>query len=224
MRMADMPMIRSVTGGHRVMWRVGRAVEKHIREQYIAGRQHQDIFGNWSCRCGAATHTGFYPTRQCNLCETRLYIYDEFPLFDREARIVGNPDLLTRFEGEYVVVEIKSMTKSQWDALTEPLADHIFQASWYRWLMANLGYPTRKEVVFVYCTKEFKFGVPYKEFHVDVTTPGRVNLILDLRAQVMDLNAHMEAGTVPVREICATPTCTTAKNCPVSATCWSLSQ
>ena len=40
------------TGGHRVMWLLGRAVEHHIRSTYITAVQGVGVRGRWLCRCG----------------------------------------------------------------------------------------------------------------------------------------------------------------------------
>lgn len=221
MRREERPLLRSVTGGHRVMWRVGRAVEAHIREQFIKGRHFHGILGRWTCRCGKMSMPGLYrSTAVCNSCNGAVDVYGEYTLLDPESHLVGNPDLLIEHEGAVVVVEIKSMARERWEALQAPLADHVLQAGMYHDLLPKHGMRPHKSLVFVYCTKEFKYGSPYKEFHVDATTGMLLNQRAGLRAQVRDAMAHEMAGTLPARTVCRNTSAQMAKECAVCAACF----
>ncbi len=48
--MDDRTIRETVTGGHRVMWAIGRHVEKHIRQQYLlsTNRRWRSVAGNAS--------------------------------------------------------------------------------------------------------------------------------------------------------------------------------
>jgi hypothetical protein len=41
-----------IVGAHRVMWKIGRAVENHVRAQLVDGIP-SEILGRWTCVCGA---------------------------------------------------------------------------------------------------------------------------------------------------------------------------
>lgn len=221
MRREEQTLFRSITGGHRVMWRIGRAVESHIREQFITGRNYNDIHGRWTCRCGETTHAGLIRRNAiCNSCNGPVNVYGEYTLRDDDAQLVGNPDLLIEHEGSIVVVEIKSMTKDRWAELTAPLADHILQAGMYHDLLLARGMRPHKMLVFVYCTKEFKYGSPYKEFHVDATTAGLTAIRSSLRNSVADAIEHERAGSLPPRTVCSSAASQMAKQCPVCAKCF----
>lgn len=223
LRREERPLFRSVTGGHRVMWRIGRAVESHIREQFINSRNRSGILGNWTCACGGSVRRGaFSPVARCEVCNQPLNVYGEFTLADRDAKIVGNPDLLFEWQKSVVVVEIKSMNPEQWEKLTAPLGDHIFQAGMYHDLLKANGFTPNKDVVFIYCTKQFKYGSPYKEFHVDVSVPSLTAQRQAIREQVKETMQHIEAGTLPPRTLCASHTSSMAKTCPMVAQCFTL--
>lgn len=217
----DRPVFRSVTGGHRVMWNIGRSVETHIRTQYLRGTRRAGVFGKWACPCGDTVRQGFFAKdHRCPNCNKIASVYGEFTLFDHDAKIVGNPDMLVEVQKRFVVVEIKSMTSKQWEDLKNPLGDHIFQAGMYRHMLALNGYQAHTHVAFLYCTKDFKWGSPYKEFHVDVTTPERVRLFENARDYARMLAGHAAAGTLPPRERCQTTTSKEAQTCPVLASCF----
>jgi hypothetical protein len=217
----ERPIYRSVTGGHRVMWNIGRSVEAHIRTQYLRGTRRRGVFGKWACPCGEEERMGFYAAdRRCGTCNKPLSVYRELALFDHDAKIVGNPDMLLDYAERLVVVEIKSMNAKQWDEIKNPLGNHVFQAGMYRHLLALNGYQTHNQVSILYCTKDFKWGSPYKEFHVDVTTPERVRLFENARDYARMLAGHAAAGTLPPRERCDTTTSKEAQSCPVVASCF----
>lgn len=223
MRREDRPLIRSVTGGHRVMWRLGRAVEQHIREQFISGRNYRGILGRWSCPCSHTTVTGIYRSDvSCTVCRHTCTVYGEYTLRDASVHLIGNPDLLVDHDGATVIVEIKSMNKTDWEALTEPMGEHIFQAGMYYDLAeSNLLSPHRK-AVFVYCTKDFKFGSPYKEYHVDVATRELRNLRSGVVENLRIAMLHEQANALPPRVLCGSPQCSMAKVCPVATACFNL--
>ena len=221
LRAEDRPMVQSVTGGHRVMWRIGRAVETHIREQFIAGRHRQGIIGNWGCLCGATTRRGTYPgDLTCRACATKLDTYGEFTLRDDEARIMGNPDILFQNGPEVVVTEIKSMNADQFNDLKQPLGDHVFQAGWYHDLLSSHGFRPHRHAIIFYCNKVFKFGSPYKEFHIDMMDPSLVAQRQRVRSQVVAAWQEIDAQRLPAREACGSPVAFLAKRCPVVASCF----
>jgi hypothetical protein len=217
----ERPIFKSVTGGHRVMWNIGRGVESHIRTQFLRGVRRRGVFGKWACPCGETERKGYYaPDHRCGTCGKVASMYREAPVFDHDAKIVGNPDMLVQHGSKLVVVEIKSMTAKQWEDLKNPLGNHVFQAGMYRHLMALEGFQMHTHVAFIYCTKDFKWGSPYKEFHVDATTPERVRLFENSRDYARMLAGHAAAGTLPPRERCSTTTSKEAQSCPVVASCF----
>lgn len=222
MQREDRGFTQKVTGGHRVMWRIGRAVEAHIRDQFIQANRFANVFGIWKCVCAHTSHRGFHPAdTTCQRCNGRLDHYHELTLVDPDTETAGNPDLLVFARNRYAIVEIKSMNHDQFSGIEAPLGDHVFQAGMYRKLMNGLGYPVHEQVSIVYCTKQFKYGSPYKEYIVDVTTPELDAVLTDALASAKTIKGAKSMGTLPDRVVCPNPTCTRAKNCPVKESCWS---
>lgn len=205
-----------VTGSHRVMWRIGRAVENHVRDQLVEGMP-VDVFGRWVCLCGETYHIGHKPSsaQRCTMCSTRVDRYRELTLSDHDNHVIGNPDIILRTAGRYVPLEIKSMVRTQWSELTAPLPNHIIQAAGYRRLLQVDGFPVHDDVAIVYVAKDFAWGSPYKEFHVRVTDR--------IEDELNDLFAEARRATseaFPERLRCTNPNSPSARRCPVVNQCF----
>jgi hypothetical protein len=215
-----------ITGAHRVMWKIGRAVEAHVRNQLIDGFP-TGSYGNWSCNCPTqTTHHGFRPSPDhtlCPVCRGRLHTYNEVTLFDEENHVSGNPDLITRYEERYIPIEIKSMVKHQWDDLRRPLPNHIIQAAAYRKLLRTNGFPVHPDVALIYVAKDFSWGSPYKEFHVNVATQQMEGVMTDLFTLARTVLEHQRANTLPPRVMCSHQGGAIARQCPVAGPCFARS-
>lgn len=215
----------SVTGGHRVMWALGKAAEKHARQQLIAGWGYQSVFGRWECRCGALETRGYHDSRRrCERCGESANTYEELTLFDHTHRIVGNPDLLFRDHGFFVPLECKSMTGEQFKELREPKPDHIHQAIMYRHLLEANGFPAHDEAIILYVNKNFMFGSPYKEFHVNTRSPANEALIARSLEEAARVRDGFREGVPPPRLMCDSVHHPEAKKCPLVGLCFNSSQ
>lgn len=209
----------------RVMWAIGRAVEFHVRTQFIAAVGMPQVLGRWSCFCQGSKVEGLGVShRVCNQCRNPVSLYGEWLLEDRELRLVGNPDLLfLRPDGQLQVIEIKSKNKKAFDALHEPEANHLFQSTAYHMLLsrAGLSYPVHPEVVVFYVCKDFAFaGSPYREFHVPAS--NMANIVEGKFAQVREMRRMEHRSVLPPRlSACATHMSVTAKNCELCVSCFS---
>lgn len=230
----------TVTGGHRVMWAIGHALEKHVRDQVVTARNREGIYGLWSCDCGETEYTGEFPANEhCSLCHQELSHLGEPHLVDAENGVMGSPDLTLILDTEvsgppgevrmhhlHEVVEIKSMTIDQWRALEEPLANHKAQALLYRHLYQILGHSVSDVVRIIYVAKDFVYGSPYKEFVVDAHEEVHVAMVetsLALARQVQDAlaNEHTTRGNLPER-VCSGAACPRAKKCGVAVPCFNM--
>jgi CRISPR/Cas system-associated exonuclease Cas4 (RecB family) len=208
-----------VVGAHRVMWKIGRAVENHVRNQLVDGIP-SEVFGQWVCHCGHKQHTGHKPTNwNCRFCGISPPQYRELPLFDHENGVVGNPDVILRHHERYVPIEIKSMVKHEWDELRRPLGNHIMQAAGYRRLLQVNNYPVHADVAMIYTAKDFAWGSPYKEFHVRIT-PSIENQLDDLFAEARRVKEWGTTQQIPERVCCTHRTGRRAKECPVADRCF----
>lgn len=221
----DQPPTKQVTGGHRVMWQVGRSVEQHIRTQYMKAVEFVGVYGVWSCKCGRQSHTGFIPeSKKCVACGTHTNQFSELALKHPSYKVVGNPDMLTVIRGRIVPVEIKSMAAKQFDALKAPLGDHTFQLDCYGLLARDILTPaTGLEVsdtsVIIYTTKDFKYGSPYKEFHYKTSQAG-ARLVKSSFVEAKAVIKSQSDGVLPKRTQCRSMTCPKAAKCPVAFECF----
>lgn len=216
---------QDTTGGHRVMWKLGRAVEGHVRDSYIKGVKGKGVYGAWSCVCGSSRQEGVFSEDwpECRRCHTKPQKYEELTVFDHDAGISGNPDFPIYIGRALHVVECKSMNGEEFDALVQPIPDHVFQAAGYRRLFSINGFTVSNTVVIHYTTKKFKFGSPYKEFHVDVNTP-EINRVLDgVWQRALEIKGHRLNNTIPPRTMCQSTNATKARKCPHCVDCFSRS-
>jgi len=214
----------AVTGGHRLMWKYGRAAEAHIRDNITDGDATGfKVYGQWKCACEASVHIGARPKQDklCPTCQLPLNRYHEQPWFDHDNKIVGNPDLGLFIARWFFPVEIKSMTADQWDGLTEPLTEHINQALLYRYLAQKAGLLVHDKVLLVYAKKEFRWGSPYKVFDVDVTTARWVGVLERSLERAVRLRDAIAEGTPPPRlTSCSAIDRPRAKKCPALVPCF----
>lgn len=222
-RQHGIPIHETVSGGMKIIWAIGRAVEKHIRESVIKARDYRDVHGKWVCRCGHSEHVGLYPTeRTCGTCWGHLKYYREPLLIDHDAAVVGSPDLTLIEMGFYLPVEVKSMAKDQFDELKNPLADHVLQVLGYRHLYKLMGYPVMDIASIVYGRKDFKFGgtrAVYKEYHVHWEQwQPQIDAMFEAGRRIKEANLDHRLLPRP----CASPTCTRAKGCKRANMCFTL--
>ena len=213
------PLLRSVHGGNRVVWAMGRSAETHVRTQVLSTRR-SDALGIWGCPCGREKHRGHFPTKLCPKCERSLSHYGEFTLWDHEAKIVGNPDLVLRQNGVYAVLEIKSMKRDEWKTLTGPKGDHVFQAAFYVDAMRREGFPVYDNVHILYVAKDYVHGSPYKEFVVNTRDAALAAQLQSAREWAMAAHNAVESNVLPTRTLCQQPTSPTAKTCPMVTQCF----
>lgn len=216
----------SVNGAMRIVWKIGRAVENHIREQYIAGVQGEGVVGKWSCLCGRKEISGEKPSSSthCTRCGWVTDKYNELSLVDVDTGIIGNPDMILQKNGLHQVVEIKSIKRpgpDGFEGLNDaigPKADHAIQGCGYRRLLQKNGYRVSPNIIVLYGAKDYKFGNVYKEFQVNA---AQYDSILDALWDIAHtIKRHREQGTLPERERCVSCDSTLAKGCPVVQACF----
>lgn len=221
----ELAMYETFTGGHKVTFRIGRAVESHIRESIITEVGKQNIFAKWSCECGEGSRVGLFKEALCK-CGRPLDIFDEPAISDEENGVVGRPDLILYHNKTLHITEIKSIKKDTtttvgWDDLTEPLESHIRQNIFYPPLLQSLNLPVSPIVTFIYCTKDFKFGSPYKEFRIDTSEPKYQELRQELLLEAKQVKEFVSSGKSPER-ICLSESSPLARKCKVAFRCFNV--
>lgn len=203
----------------RIMWALGRAAESHVRRAVIEQLGRERIYGLWQCLCGQVAIEGPYERRVCLHCQSPASNFGEAPVFDHDLRISGSPDLQLIEPGGRRVVEIKSMNKKDFDALTGPKPDHVFQCTSYIDLLRRSGVAVQDLGIIFYVCKDYAFRSPYKEFHVEAET---MRMQIDAaRASVALLrSAENGDGLPPKLAVCQSPASPTARQCPGCANCF----
>lgn len=238
--MTDTEMMRGVTGSDRLVWAIGRAVERHVRTQFIKARQFGGIYGRWTCdnpksaadptcrATGFIGKVGIHDAAARCTCGGRLDTYNEPSLWDDDNGFVGNPDLTFALDGLFVVTEIKSMEKERFQDLAAPLADHVHQAILYRDLYRRLGFPVADFVIILYVSKGYSFkrkdrqgrSTIYREFRVDATQPHLQRLVETSLASARLVKDAKAGGPLPPRHPqCHSVDCARAKECPLVTRC-----
>jgi hypothetical protein len=229
----------SITGGHKAVWAIGRSLEKLVREELVASTMAPRIWGEWTCNCGS-TYLPLGPTPNsnaiCSTCGSPPTEYVEAIQHSKEHGVSGSPDLLINMHGKpsngpiFMVGEIKSI-KAEGSAqyagfktITEPMPDHVIQASAYRYLLFLAGHNVYKEVSIIYVSKDFKFGSPYKEFRVPPASDELIQHILTDSKKVADFVAgDKQDEYLPDREAkCTAITDKCPRQCPLASECFIL--
>jgi len=222
-----LPLSEEVQGAMKVVWALGRAAEKHVKDGIIASRGGMGIYGVWSCRCGGSKVRDLNKpneSHKCTRCGGSLTRYEEPLLVDHTAGVIGSPDITLVERGWYMVIEVKSMNKEQFDKLKEALADHILQAMMYRELYRLAGMQVFPFVKILYVRKDFQWKTKdksiYKEYRIEADEwEGQVQSLFRRAGIIARSN---RARTLPRREICDTIDCKKAKSCRRANLCFSL--
>lgn len=227
------PHYDRINTNDKLVWAIGRAVEKYIRNTYIESVDYIGVYGQWVCSCNKSTHIGFHDKDAvCDVCGKHLNKYMELPLFDNDNRIVGNPDIVLCVNGKYLPVEIKSVkggsSKNKslkfFDDLVEaPTGDHIFQAQMYRYLLQKNGFPVADEVVVIYGCKDYSFrSSPLKQFNVDVSTPSYESIVANAVLSANRIFSYLLGGSaLPERlGLCTSVSDKVPSKCPVVGRCF----
>lgn len=207
-----------------VVWKIGRGIESLIRESLLKHWDYKDIYGEWSCTCGQARRKGLYPGHKvrCDSCSSCLNIYNELRLIDEDCGVIGSPDILIRYKGKLVVIEIKSINDKGFMARKEagiPLANHLLQPYMYHRLLRKNSLTPNPTMIIIYCKKEYQYNSPILEFHVPALDSkfGKVaDEMLDRAKIVKDA---FSTNKLPKRE-CDSETCYAAKKCAVRDLCF----
>jgi hypothetical protein len=214
------PLMTYPKSADRVMWAIGRALEHHVRTQVISSVTTRNVYGRWVCKCGETELEGRGTLAVCNVCKTPVNGFREIPVFDHGLRISGSPDLILVHGSKFRVVEIKSMNKTAFEALTAPVANHIFQVNGYVRMLEAAGHEVHDKAIIIYVMKDYAWKSPYKEFHVE---KGALSSVLDSAFEQVRLFRQSESkGSMPPKlSACSSPDSTVAKKCPLMVRCWS---
>lgn len=216
------PAVESPTSAQRIMWKIGRALESHVRESYLRSEYGKAMYGIWRCACGHTQYTGrMQSNTKCERCYKGVDNYHEYTVRDDTLKIIGNPDLLLMGkDNALTVVEIKSMTKTSFDPLGSALPDHVLQASGYAYLLHRAGFKVRDAVKVFYVRKEYQpFCRVYKEY--DVRWKDQKQILDSAFDQVASLREAEKGEEIPKRlNACVSLHDRIPKKCPLGSQCF----
>jgi len=222
--------LRQVGQGQRLLWKLGRAAETHVRETLKYAFPSQ-AYGVWQCGCEQSTYEGTWleavEKDVCHVCGWRLCKYQEMCFQDDERKIVGSPDLLLSLSAGFVPVECKSANAKSFVKIQKrPESDHVLQNLGYVRLGERSGYRMAGFGIVIYVAKEYKWGeVPYREH---VVTERRYRLsgtldLLDRTAEMVVLYSERGSGFPDRLRYCmGGPDSSRAKKCSACALCFSV--
>ncbi len=204
----------------------GRVIDTYLKDLVSKGYPAM-AFGVWSCLCGATKTEPIVkrdiPPISCQKCSMVPSVYTEMLLVDDEHMVTGSPDIVLYFEAEgfYYPVEVKSMAHERWKELVRPLPDHVLQVTFYWHFLRTNGYNVPSQVSIVYVSKGFNFKTPYKEFEV-----YPADEVYRLAPYLLEAKALKESrsgtGPLPIRVVCSSEDCASAKECHVSSLCFTV--
>lgn len=206
----------------KIVWDMGRACEKTVRDLLIAGMGRSRVLGKWSCACGATTQVGQGQELDCNICDTACDIYGEADLYYSPLKIFGHSDFIYLDEARNVnVVEIKSINKSDWLTLEAPKHTHVAQVSMYYFMLReSMGrermYPGA-HIIYV-CKDYLTRQTPWKCYTVPQETCENEAEVI-LRAATA-LQSGYAPACPPRMNCCTSPECSVVQNCVAGATCF----
>ena len=210
-----------VQGSMKIVWKIGRAVETHIRDALISSLGKQNFYGKWSCKCGHTNHIGVWADKTCPVCSTKPNEYTELTIYNEEYKVANNPDLVSVSKNKHhMITEIKSMNGPDFDKLEEPLTSHVRQANRYVRFKRMNGDITSGKVSIIYARKDFLYSGVYKVFTVDVDTKAFEAVFNEELDQAKKLREYFKTQELPEREFCTSVMSPMAKKCPACNDCF----
>ena len=199
---------------------MGHASAKYVEETVI--KQTDKVFGFWKCLCGAhrigpctAAELVADPCGECNHSPS---IYDELTLTNEEYGIIGNCDLAFMENGWLIMTELKSISKKQFDDLTDAKPDHKLQALLYHWMAEQSGYRVHPALSVFYSCREWLIGNPFKEFVLPTENADR--RVQPMLREAAAIKEWKEGGDIPERTLCNRPEDSRAKKCGMCTECF----
>lgn len=236
-------LLKRVSSNDRIVWDMGRATERLVRDRIIESIGVRNVIGKWMCPCEG--EEVYYADEEhelplghhylpCGCGRKQVSVYHEIPLLDTEAGIIGNCDLpYYNDRGEVVVTEIKSAKGEFFQQmpvnfeampttyLRQTASSHKFQATAYHRLLSGLGYPMANYVRILYVSKNYIRDVPYKEYVVPITPEITSRLDIEWDKARLIKQARTTGTLPPKLPICNAVSVPRAKGCPLVVACFS---
>jgi len=209
-----------------IVYEIGNALHDFvIRKMKISCADM--LYGQWTCHCKKEVHLDTLQNAinkgRCSICNGLQDNYNELVVKNDEYLLTGSIDLSLLINNALYITELKSITKSGWEALTRPYPDHVMQVLMYWFLLKEQGYSLYDSVSIIYIAKDFVIGNPFKEYIIENVSDslGRLAPYLE-DAKIIKFNKIDKNSELPVRTFCPTIDCKTAKKCEFAMQCFAL--
>jgi len=137
----------------------------------------------------------------------------------KDIYLIGSPDIIVEHKGKRYIIECKSIKKEYYDALEQPLDDHVLQINFYLWLAERyrqFGYETKGYIVYV---PKQESEPLIKIFPVRLSSHHKERFERILK----DIKEFFRSGKLPKR-VCVNEYSKFANECPVMRKCFHLSE
>lgn len=224
-RLGIRPPAEKLVEGQSITFAIGDAVHSYITSRFIKGHPSK-VYAEWVCACGHEKKIGLFSKvskSSCEHCGTNLVNHREVPFLHPDYPLTGSPDLVLKLDdhGAYYLVELKSISATQFKELVRPQPDHVVQLTFYWHILKANGWRLVDKASILYANKEFSFKLPYKEFLIDPQEPGRLDPYMEDLKAVQDAR---DGGPLPARTFCSSIDSADAKKCPVCVACFGVDE
>jgi hypothetical protein len=217
---------RYISAALKATFDIGSLVADRLVEDWIGDR----ACGHWVCPvCSKQSPFGSRPQKAC-CSPIAPWKHKEVKFFGEGSHISGSIDLIANLDGiKLKIVELKTIKPDDFDKLAAPLAEHRLRTRLYLKLIEDSTNPIRfqldtQSAKILYISKGFgkmnpEHGqiLPFKEFDVDRDDDS----IKEYLQNGLDVRMGRETNTIPIKKVCDSIACKTAKSCPVKTQCWS---
>lgn len=184
------------------------------------------LIGVWMCESCGTSFGSYQPgvpveqtmVRQPDACSCghKEFIYKEVTLVNERFRISGHPDGVLVLPGQSSpgLFEAKSVgARNAWQIKSAPMLGHVVQVQLYMWMLGL------KWAKILYWDKAGNGLDCITEHHVEYSD----DMVATAHSEIEKMRAGLRTGSLPER-ICATETCTKAKECPVIRECFDMKE
>lgn len=209
-----------------LLYATGHFLGDHIVQEFMRRNPTfaKYAWGDWTCKCEASTaHRVTLPVDQlCGNCGYPLDRYVEVDLFNPAHTVIGHADLIFCIDDIYYVYEFKSIDRADvvFKDITEPLGDHLIQASSYYYMLKSEGKKVNRIIRFVYVDRSMS-GLYKDKPYLEVSSAAiSTKRLTTMYAKAASTIAAIDANELPER-ICTSAFSTRAKECQCAVSCFS---
>jgi len=126
----------------KITFEIGNAMHHWIQNKWFT--RFPNFFGKWECPNCHLVETGLKPSK-CSSCGCKSFSYKEMYLTDSKTLTAGSIDALFKVgdsDGSVILdgVDIKTISKTEFDKLKKPNQAHVIQLLLYINLLRSAGY------------------------------------------------------------------------------------